>query len=209
MKKIPVMFKKQYDEKGRYIGVINEITSGCEAALDGRAVATVKYDGATCMIKDMYLFKRYDVKPVKKVPVGAIPCQDEADAVTGHFPVWVMCNNDNPADKWFLQAYTNYCIEASKNTPLTFLDGTYEAIGPHFQNNPYNLDRDTLYKHGSETIDIIDLSYEGIKQYLSDNYIEGIVFWYKGEPLCKIRRKDFGFWWNKKECRRCNNGNIL
>ncbi len=35
-------------------------------------------------------------------------------------------------------------------------------------------------------------TFEGIKQYLTDNNIEGIVFWLDGEPKCKIKRSDFG-----------------
>lgn len=31
--------------------------------------------------------------------------------------------------------------------------------------------------------------------YLSEHYIEGIVFWKDGEPKCKIKRSDFGFKW--------------
>lgn len=29
--------------------------------------------------------------------------------------------------------------------------------------------------------------------------IEGIVFWKDGEPLCKIKRTDFGFEWPVKD----------
>ena len=39
-------------------------------------------------------------------------------------------------------------------------------------------------------------TFEGIRENLEENYIEGIVFWKDGEPKCKIKRNDFGFEWN-------------
>lgn len=33
-----------------------------------------------------------------------------------------------------------------------------------------------------------------IRQF-ENHKIEGIVFWYGGKPLCKIKRSDFGFKW--------------
>ena len=74
-------------------------------------------------------------------------------------------------------------------------DGTYEAIGVHFQGNPHGLSDDILEKHGVKHIEV-DRTFEGIKQYLTDHYIEGIVFWLDGEPKCKIKRSDFGLEWN-------------
>ena len=77
-------------------------------------------------------------------------------------------------------------------------DGTYEAIGPHFQTNPYNLDFDVLQRHGTVVIDLPDRSFEGIREYLRTHNIEGIVFWKDDQPRCKIKRKDFGFKWPEK-----------
>lgn len=73
---------------------------------------------------------------------------------------------------------------------------TYEAIGPHFQGNPYGLTRDILVRHGVDEIDDLDdRSLEGIREYLTDYSIEGIVFWLDGVPRCKIKRTDFGLEW--------------
>ena len=79
-----------------------------------------------------------------------------------------------------------------------YSDGTYEAIGKHFNGNPYGFAKcDMLIKHGQDIIPNSELerSFEGIKRYLNENYIEGIVFWKDGEPQCKIKRTDFGFDW--------------
>ena len=42
-------------------------------------------------------------------------------------------------------------------------------------------------------------SFEGIREYLRNNPIEGIVFWRDGEPQCQIKRSDFGFEWPVEE----------
>ena len=51
-------------------------------------------------------------------------------------------------------------------------------------------------KHGEHILADVPRSFEGIKDYLQEHYIEGIVFWKDGEPRCKIKRSDFGFKWN-------------
>ena len=94
---------------------------------------------------------------------------------------------DNPADKWFWAALDN--------TELFAFDGrTYEAVGPHFQGNPYNLSRDILITHDATDI-FVDRDFESIKRYLTKNHIEGLVFWLDKKPVCKIKRSDFGFKW--------------
>jgi hypothetical protein len=90
-----------------------------------------------------------------------------------------------PEHKWYVNAYNN-----TPSRP----DGTYEAIGKHFQGNPYGLSDDILEPHGAHIIEV-ERTFEGIKEYLRTHNIEGIVFWKDGEPKCKIKRSDFGFEW--------------
>ena len=187
MKKIPTLFKREF-ENHKVISVTNEVTEGMEWVLEGKGIATVKIDGSCCAIIGGEFYKRYDAKNGKKPPDGAIPCC-APDPVTGHHPHWVKVNKDNPSDKWFLSAY-----ERLKDKK----DGTYEAIGEHFQGNPYCLIGDTLEPHGEEIIEV-ERTFEGIKQYLTENYVEGIVFWLDGEPKCKIKRSDFGLEWNTRK----------
>ena len=188
MKKIPTLFERDYNERGRIIGIRSEVKPGFEWVLDGEGIATVKIDGSCCAIIDGKWYKRYDAKKGKNPPIGAIPCQEAPDPITGHWPHWVELDADNPADKWFIVAFHNGGAEnLNKNL-------TVEAIGPHFQGNPYKLDKDVIVVHGSEVIDC-PRSFEGIRDYLEKNYIEGIVFWKDGEPKCKIKRSDFGYKW--------------
>jgi hypothetical protein len=184
MKKIPTLFIRTFEDN-RMKGITRNIMPGCEEAFrDG--IATVKVDGACCAVIHGKFYKRYDAKPGKIPPVGAIPCCDP-DPVTGHWPHWVRVNLTNPDDKWFVQAYRNVC---GGDLP----DGTYEAFGPHFNGNPYNMKHDMLIEHGTSRINV-GRSFECVKQYLTDNYVEGLVFWLNGEPVCKIKRTDFGLPW--------------
>lgn len=191
MKKIPTLFERQFDEKGRIIGITPKVKEGFEWVLNGEGTATLKVDGTCCAVIGGVFYKRYDAKKGKAIPEGAIKCQEEADPITGHLPCWVKVT-ENPDNKWHLAAYNNYLKENGK-----IEDGTYEAIGPHFQGNPYALKEDTLVKHGTTILDV-ERSFEGIKKFLFEHYIEGIVFWKDGEPKCKIKRTDFGFGWKDK-----------
>ena len=79
--------------------------------------------------------------------------------------------------------------------------GTYEAIGPHFNGNPYNLSEDKLVKHGMELV-YVKRDFKSISNWLNENPVEGLVFWLDGEPVCKIKRSDFGYEWPVKGVRR-------
>lgn len=193
MKKIPTLFQRAFDEDGQSLGVVPKVTPGFGKILKGDGVATVKWDGACCAIMHGKFYKRYDAKHGKKPPKGAIPCCDP-DPVTGHWPHWVEIDPDNPSDQWFIAAKESYAnLMNLRGAPL--FSGTYEAIGEHFQGNPYHLQGDTLVAHGDDPIILKDRSFEGIKAYLTKNPIEGIVFWKGMEPVCKIKRKDFGLKW--------------
>ena len=188
MKKIPTLFKRVY-ENHKVVDILDEITPGCEKAFK-EGIATVKIDGSCCAIIDGVFYKRFDAKKGRKIPEGAIPCC-EPDPITGHCPHWVKVNQDDPADKWFMEAYNHTSIGAQDRNM------TLEAIGPHFQGNPYELKDDFLLMHGTYVVDV-DRNFESIKAYLTDHKIEGLVFWLDGEPVCKIKRTDFGLLWPVK-----------
>ena len=165
------------------------VTPGMEWVGRGEGVATEKVDGAACAIIEGRFYKRYDanVKKGRKPPLGAIPCQPEADPVTGHWPFWVFVDPQKRENAWL--------VNALSNTPWGREDGTYEAVGKHFQGNPYGLDDDFLERHGRIKLRCCPRDYDGLKDFLSANEIEGVVFWKDGAPRCKIRRKDFGLPW--------------
>jgi len=182
MKKMTTLFKKDPNDLGL---VINEVNPENEWVFkDEGVIATRKWDGAACAIINGQLYKRYDAKAGKTPPPFAIPCQ-EPDLITGHWPHWVLCDYDNPADKYFLEAwsYSGFTEE-----------GTYEAIGPKFQGNPEKLDHNTLVRHGANDLDLTISIYgfEDFRKYLSHVNIEGIVFHHPDGRMCKLRKSDFG-----------------
>lgn len=190
MKKIPTLFTRVY-ENHKVVGIKDEITPGCELAFY-QGIATIKVDGSCCAIIGDKFYKRYDAKKGKKPPARAIPCCDP-DPITGHWPHWVEVDPSNPNDKWFAEAFSN-----SRKMGMEWENGTYEAIGPHFQGNPYKLKEDILVKHGTMVVNI-KRDFESISQWLNDNAVEGLVFWLDGEPVCKIKRTDFGYEWPVKD----------
>lgn len=194
MKKIPTLFEREFKDHN-VVKVLPKVHPGMEWVLEGEGVATVKYDGACCAVINGEFYKRYDCKKGKVPPEGFIPCC-EPDKITGHWPGWVKVNENNPADKWFIMAYGMTVM--LENYGMKLSDGTYEAVGRCFQNNPYNFTSNKLIKHGEEIIEV-ERTFEGIKKYLSEHEIEGIVFWKDGSPQCKIKRSDFGFEWPVKK----------
>lgn len=187
MKKIPTLFKREFLDH-KVVKILPEVTPGFEWVLKGEGVATLKIDGSCCAVINGEFYKRYDAKAGKTPPAGAIPCQDAPDPVTGHWPHWVKLDKNNPADKWFFEAFHRW--------PLP--DGTYEAFGPHFQGNPYHCFTDAVYRHGSVPIPEFPRDFESMRYYLATHDIEGVVFWKDGTPRCKIKRTDFGLKWPVK-----------
>ena len=190
MKNIPTLFEREFKDHN-VIKILPKVHPGMEWVLKGEGVATVKYDGSCCAIIDGKYYKRYDCKKGKIPPDGFIPCC-EPDSITGHWPGWVKVDEKNPADKWFVTAYEMTVM--LENYGMKLSDGTYEAVGRCFQNNPYNFTSNKLIKHGKEIVEV-ERTFEGIKKYLSEHRIEGLVFWKDGSPQCKIKRSDFGFEW--------------
>lgn len=179
MKKLKTLFKKDPNNLGK---VINEINPSNNWVFTDQAIATRKFDGTSCAIINGDLFKRFDLKPGRQLPENTIACQD-ADSVTGHHPHWVKCERSDKSNKWHFEGFDKLEIKS---------EGTFELCGPKVQGNPENLERHELIKHGAEKLEIKELSFEGIKRFLTENDIEGIVFHHKSsEMMCKVRKKDF------------------
>jgi len=187
MKKISTLYKKNPENLGL---VINEVDpQNAWVFTDDGVKATRKFDGTACAIIDGQLYKRYDVKKGKTVPDGAIPCQ-EPDAITGHWPHWIACKRDNPADKFHFEGYDNF-VDWYGWKPK---DGTYELCGPKVQGNPEKYDLHCLEPHGDKVLlGIVNpLNFENLKEYLEAVDIEGIVFHHPDGRMCKLRKSDFG-----------------
>lgn len=155
----------------------------------------IKLDGTACAVIAGVLHKRYDAKNGKPAPVGAIPCQDAPDAITGHFPHWVKVDSDAPSDKWHIDALNGLSPD---NVSADFEDGTYELIGEKIGGNPESIAGHALINHSHLLVDDlpdfnIDTGFDIIRNYLEVADMEGIVFHHVDGRKCKIRKTDFGF----------------
>ena len=194
MKKMKTLFVRDFTKECK---ATREVEKGYEWVFTDNCVATVKIDGTCCAIIDGILYKRYDAK------FGKIPPKDfiQVDKYDNHNIGWIKVDFYSPDNKYIVNAYNTYMLDKD-STP----DGTYEAIGEHILNNPYNINGNILRRHGDEILDVKFKGYDNIKEYLFNNYIEGIVFYNttidrfetdRNDCLkCKIKRTDFGFVWN-------------
>lgn len=181
MQKIISLFQRNYD--GDRL-IRDEIVPGAEWVQTGEGVATRKVDGTCCMVRGGKLYKRYDAKAGRTPPANFEAAQEEADPVTGHHPGWVPVG-DGPEDRWHREAW-------AISSPLP--DGTYELIGPHIQGNPEKVPAEMLWKHSALVLANQDIprDFEGLKDYLGQHDIEGIVWHHPDGRMCKVKGKDFG-----------------
>jgi len=177
MKKIASLFQRNY-ETDRLVR--DEAVPGSEWVLEGEGVATRKFDGTSTRVSGGKLFKRYDAKEGKTPPVGFEAAQD-ADPITGHWPGWLPVG-EGPEDRYHREAWdaAGQALE----------DGTYELVGPKIQGNPDGFEQHTLVKHGAEVLEDAPRDFEGLKGYLEDKTIEGIVWHHPDGRMVKIKRKD-------------------
>jgi len=175
MKKIISLFQRNYDSDRL---VRNEVTPGAEWVVASEGVATRKYDGTCCLIRNHQLFKRYDCKRGKTPPLGWEAAQ-EPDPVTGHHPGWVPVGF-GPDDKWHREAFQFQ------------EDGTYELVGPKINGNQELFADHILVKHGQVILQDCPRTFEGLKNYLSEHDIEGVVWHHPDGRMVKIKGSDFG-----------------
>lgn len=199
MQKIISLFQRNYD--GDRL-VRDEVTPGAEWVIDGTGVATRKWDGMAFKFEDGLWFKRYDAKAFtddgtkkrkyNRTPPGDfIPAQDP-DPITGHWPGWVPCFQNEPADYLLFET-----IDKQFPRQYEIINGTYELVGPKIGTrggpNPERLTMHLLIKHGENVIENIPRTFEGLKKWFLDVDTEGVVWHHPDGRMCKIKKKDFGF----------------
>lgn len=177
MKKIISLFQRNYDTDHL---VRDEIVPGAEWVVNGEGVATRKYDGTCCMIRNGVLYRRYDAKHGKTPPEGFEPAQ-EPDIVTGHWPGWIPVG-DSKNDQYHREAFA-----AMGDKPL---DGTYELCGEKIQGNPENFNGHVLVKHGV-IVQGVPRNFYPLKEWMKDINYEGIVWHHPDGRMVKIKRSDF------------------
>lgn len=171
------MFERDWDNNPKY--VINQIHKDCGWVVKGEGVATRKLDGTCCMIRSGKLYKRQECKVIKDNFE-----EIDFDPKTGKRIGWIeVCNG--PEDKWHSEGFNNLLIKE---------DGTYELVGPRIQGNPEKYNQHTLVPHKVLTLEHQPpRDFEGLKNYLADKDIEGIVFHHPDGRYAKIKKRDFGY----------------
>jgi hypothetical protein len=185
MQKIISLFQRNYD--GDRL-VRDEIVPGAEWVVAGEGVATRKYDGTCCLVRDGKLYKRYDAKKGKTPPAGFEAAQDAPDPVTGHWPGWLPVG-DGPEDRWHREAFQD-------NAPPA--DGSYELIGPKVQGNAEGWDYHYLVPHGANVLNDAPRTFVALSLYLAGGNMEGIVWHHPDGRMVKIKARDFGHRWPRK-----------
>lgn len=181
MKKIPTVFLR--DPDSNYRTLTREWHPDCLWVRDGEGVATRKYDGSCCAMIDGVFHKRREVKKGKPFPPDFVLVETDPD--TGKSVGWVPVNDNNPEDKWFVEA-VGHAVQSYRLD-----DGTYEAVGPHFQGNPEKMYRDTLIPHSdAEQVDA-PRTYDVLAEWLSLHPYEGIVWHHPDGRMAKVKRRDF------------------
>jgi hypothetical protein len=197
MEKIISLFARNYD--GDRL-VRPEIVPGAEFVIEGKGIASRKYDGTCCLIDDAgELWKRYDAKAGRTPPDGFVPAQEKPDPVSGHWPGWLRVSRVDPADCWHRDAFEE--LERIRQG-IPPAPGTYELIGPKIQGNPERSARHVLLPHGADFLtDVpsprgltVEEFFIEIRLYLREHDIEGIVWknFYDPGRMVKIKGKDFG-----------------
>ena len=185
MKKIKSVFERNYSTDRQ---IRNEVVPGSEWVLAGEGIATRKYDGAAVLIRDGVIYKRYDARNGKTPPIGFEPLEAAPDPNTGHWPGWLECRL--PTDVWIFTARGSTVGEGELE------DGTYEVMGPHYTGrdakNPEHLTKDVLIRHGVTVLADCPRDFDGIREYLRDLDIEGVVFHHHDGRMAKVKKKDYG-----------------
>jgi hypothetical protein len=180
VKKIPTIFIRDMSRQPAL--VINEWKPGCEWVRDGEGVATRKYDGSCAMVRDGKLFKRRELKPGQPSPADFE--QADFDDETGKTVGWVPVG-DGPDDKYHREAFDGW-----------HPDGTYELLGPKVQGGIEGRVKHCLQNHNeARTYPLAPRTFDGIRQFLADNEIEGLVWHHDDGRMAKIKRRDFGIKW--------------
>lgn len=181
MIKIPGIFPRDVRRNGEYD--LTQVNHGVAWVFAGEGVATQKFDGTAVAVIGGKLHKRFDAKPGRNIPTGAIPC-GEADVKTKHWPHWVPVNYGSPED-WIH-------TEAWKALEGPLEDGTYELCGPRINENPEKLNTHLFLKHGGRVFDNVPLKLSPLRKWLKGRDIEGIVWHHPDGRMAKITKDGFG-----------------
>ncbi len=178
MHKIETLFER--DGQGKAFMAIDRVAKGCEWVAAGEGVATRKWDGTCCLVRDGKLYKRIDWSAEKgNPPASWFHHSGDVNQRSGHgwMPV-----GDDPGDTWHRDAW-------SRQSDLP--NGTYELCGPRINKNPEGFEVHTLVPHGKHEILNAPRTFAELREFLRDFPHEGIVWHHPDGRMVKIKRRDF------------------
>ncbi len=171
--------------------VTTDRVPGTEWVFDGEGTATRKYDGTCAAVIDGRLYKRLSISSSNIASRGLPDDYIEAQHVEGsgeHFG-WVPVGS-GPEDWMFRKAVETHGLPG---------DGTYELVGPKVQKNPDGYEDYVLVRHGAFVLEDVPRTFDGLRDYLRDRDIEGIVWHHSDGRMAKIKGRDFGHRRAKRE----------
>lgn len=188
MRKIPTVFERDFDNKAQ---ITPKPHPDCDWVFRGEGVATRKYDGTCCLVRDGKLYKRREVKVSDKVPLPS-PFGFEMtdwDETTRKAVGWVPVDPADPGDKWHCDALAD---DASVDQ-TGLADGTYELIGPKVQGNAERVAPHLLIAHAeAKQFSDVPTDFDALREWMEGKDIEGIVWHHPDGRMAKIKLKDFG-----------------
>lgn len=185
MRKVPTIFERDWN--GDRSRVVDQINPEAQWVFDGEGWPTQKLDGTSCMVRDLRLYKRREIREEELAnnPPADFEVADR-DATTGKVVGWVPVGY-GPEDRWHDDALQHHVGDLP--------DGTYELIGPKVQGNPEREGRHMLIAHTSRSLVIahpFERTFGGIRDFLASVDMEGLVFHHPDGRMAKIKGRDFG-----------------
>jgi hypothetical protein len=149
---------------------------------DGEGVATCKYDGTSCLVRNGKLYKRRELRPGDTAPADfeSLGTDESTGKTVGWVPV-----GDSPDDRWHRDAFTG-----------TEEPGTYELMGPKINRNTSRFPNHVLIRHTTAAaFPDAPRDFEGLRTWLTEHTVEGLVWHHPDGRMAKIKRRDFGLRW--------------
>lgn len=181
MNKIPTIFIRDMSRQPAL--VTPEWHPDCLWVRDAEGIATRKYDGTSCLVRDGKLYKRRELRPGDVAPPDfeSLGTDENTGKTVGWVPV-----GDGPEDRWHREAIAHEKPE----------DGTYELLGPKIQGNKDGRVEHMLQSHACATaFSDAPRDFEGLRNWLAEMHIEGLVWHHPDGRMAKIKRRDFGLKW--------------
>lgn len=181
MIKIPTIFKRDYSNTYQ---VLPDPNPACTWVFAGEGKVYRKWQGMAAMIQDGKYYKRCIIKKNQVLPADFILCTYDIRAEKQFG--WIPVDFEAPQDQYYVEAFNNPLYNDA------LIDGTYELVGPKIHGNPENFSTHILILHTDWNIGGLKRTYKDIKNFLSHNNFEGLVFHNSNGNMAKIKKKDFG-----------------